>query len=85
MGRSDHRSRADGGPVVETLPGEEEGDSSVKSLTLEISKAESGYVATVSRGGKFNLLPFGKKTFAGDDFDKLMADVTARIREVLMK
>lgn len=57
----------------------------MKSLTLEISKAESGYVATLSRGGRMNPLPFGKKTFAGDDFDKLMVDVTAKIKESLAK
>jgi hypothetical protein len=57
----------------------------VKSLTLEVSKAESGYVAVLSRGGRMNPLPFGKKTFAGDDLDKLLTDVTAKIKESFSK
>ncbi|GEM_PF-1221961 len=57
----------------------------MKSLTLEVSKAESGYVAVLSRGGRMNPLPFGKKTFAGDDLDKLLTDVTAKIKESFSK
>jgi hypothetical protein len=58
----------------------------MKTLTVEITKGESGYIAVVSRGGKLSpLSSFGKKTFAGNDLDKVLADATAKIKESLAK
>ncbi|NWG10116.1 MAG: hypothetical protein HXX80_07440 [Nitrososphaerales archaeon] len=53
----------------------------VKSVTIEIRRVENGFEGTISKGGRWNPLPFGRRRYIGD-LDEVLGEIESKVKEV---